>query len=129
MLLLLIVFPVQGLLDASFDAREQVFDNTVRSYAEKARLEGCFTQAIIDDMENELQTRLPGLFVSDLTIDVTTDKKYRTDEYSESSLIHFSVIMNLRKRFVGGLIFGNLENDGNMLTYTCSGSVTSEALQ
>jgi hypothetical protein len=127
-LILLIAFPIQGLIDAAFDAREQVFDSIVRSYAEKARLEGCYTQQIINDMDDELCDKLPGLAKADLVVEVTTIKKYRSDMYSADSLIMYSVTMPLRNRFVGGPIFGGIEDDTHPFKYKCEGSVTSEAL-
>lgn len=127
-LMLLIAFPIQGLLDAAFDSREQVFDTIVRSYAEKARLEGCFNQQIVNDMENEVCNKLSGLTPADIVETVTTDKKYRTDSYSSADLINYSVSMPLKNRFVSGYIFGNVESDSSPFKYTCKGSVTSEAL-
>lgn len=127
-LALLIVFPIQGLIDTAFNAREQVFDSIVRAYAEKARLKGYFTPAIIDDMKAELCAKLPGLNEGDLYINVTTEIRYRSDRYSEADLIRYSVSMPLRNRLVGGQIFGGIEDDTNPYIYTCMGVVSSEAL-
>lgn len=125
-LALLIAFPIQGLVDAAIHSREQVFDATVRSYAEKARLEGRFTKDLIDAMTEELCDKLPGLTPEDLRMEATMTEQYRTAEYDEAGLIHYAVTMRIHDRFVGGLIFGSID-DSNM-AYTCSGSVASELL-
>lgn len=126
-LLLLIAFPIQSLFDAAFDTRQAEFDAIVHSFAEKARVEGCFTPGLINDMKAELSGSISGLSPGDITVTATTNKKYRGEDADGDSLIDFSVSMPMRNRFVGGLVFGNVVAD-NTMTYTCAGQVYSEAI-
>ena len=125
-LLLLIAFPIQALFDAAFDSRQAEFDAIVRSFAEKARIEGCFTADLISDMKTEICSRLSGLSPGDITVVATTSKKYRGEDANGDSLIGFSVSMPMRNRFIGGVVFGNAAA-GNTMAYTCAGQVYSEA--
>jgi hypothetical protein len=125
-LLIIILFPVQSLLDTAYNAREQVFDTTVRSYAERARIAGKFTPEILNDMRDELCDKLPGLSGGDIDFTGTTAQKYRGESASDDSMIDFRVTMPIRNRFVNGLIFGSIL-PGNTEVYACSGQVYSEA--
>jgi len=124
-LILLIAFPLQTLLDNSNTAKITLCDKIVRSYAEQASKEGYFTPEIINEMIAELDQKIKGLDAGDIIIECTTTPKYRTiDYYDERELITYSVTIPIKNAFIGGVVFSNEENR----THTCQGSVTSERL-
>lgn len=124
-LLLLLPFPLQTLLDNVNTANMTVFDSIVHSYAEKARMNGYFTPDIINDMVAEIAQKIKGMEASDIIVDCTITPKYRTiDYYDERELIHYEVTIPIKNAYIGGVVFNQEENR----TYTCKGAVTSEKL-
>lgn len=128
--LLLIAFPIQMMLDDINNIRASVAERIVESYAEKAKIEGCFTPELITDMQNALQENLKisGLAASDIIVDCTTEVKYRASEFDMDNMIKYSVVIPLKgNSWVDMGVFAGL-NGRSPRQIAVKGFVPSEVL-
>lgn len=96
-ILLLIVFPLQSVLEITNERRIQKFSDVVYEAAQTARLDGYFKQETIDKLKHDLLTSFPDLSEGDIYINVTTTKKYRTYKFDERETINYDIRIPIRK--------------------------------
>lgn len=101
-------------------------DNIVNSVKEEAREKGCFTDDLISNMTQSIESL--GFSSVEITIDVTTTPIYREDEFDENNLIEYSVGVPIKKIIAANDLFG-IADDENKTTYYVKGNVTSELLE
>jgi len=126
-ILLLIVFPLQSVLEISNERRLQRFSDIVYEAAQTARLDGYFKQDTIDKLKQNLLYEFPDLSESDIYINVTTTRKYRTYEFDERETINYDIRIPIRKIIAVPAFWGISDND-NKATAVRSGFVLSEVL-
>lgn len=126
-ILLLIVFPLQSVLEISNERRLQKFSDAVYEAAQTARLDGYFKQETIDGLRQELLNEFPDLSESDIYVNVTTTRKYRTYTFDDRETINYDIRIPIRKIVAVPALWGISENE-NKTTAVRSGFVLSEVL-
>lgn len=124
---LLIVFPLQAVLEISNERRLQRFSDIVYVAAQTARLDGYFKQENIDKLKQDLITEFPDLSSSDIYINVTQTKKYRTLEFDEREAIYYDIRIPIRKIAAVPAYWG-ISDFENQVTVKRAGFVLSEVL-
>lgn len=109
--MLIIIFPLQGLLDFINNYRSQAFTDAVNQAAKTARLDGYFRQETIDKLKSDLKKAYPDLLDSDIYIDVTTSRKYRTYVFDERETINYDIRVPIKKIVVAPAFWGITESD------------------
>lgn len=118
-------FPMQYTLQLVNTSRMDKVESIVNTAKEQARQEGCFTADITDRMISEIKKS--GFKDEDVTVNVTSSPKYRTDSFNENELIHYEVGIKIEKKIAANKVFG-ISDEENRGTYTIQGAVTSEKL-
>ncbi|HEY5583547.1 MAG TPA: hypothetical protein VIK78_03540 [Ruminiclostridium sp.] len=124
---LLIVFPLQSVLEISNERRMQRFSDVVYIATQTARLDGYFKQATIDKLKQDLESDFPDLTDSDIYINVTTTMKYRTAVFDEREAINYDIRIPIRKIVAVPAYWGISDSD-NQVTAKRAGFVLSEVL-
>lgn len=124
---LLIVFPLQSVLEISNERRIQRFSDIVYVSAQAARLDGYFKQESIDKLKHDLITEFPDLADKDIYIDVTQTKKYRTLEFDQREAIYYDIRIPIRKIAAVPAYWG-ISDSENQVTAKRAGFVLSEVL-
>ncbi|ACL77425.1 hypothetical protein [Ruminiclostridium cellulolyticum] len=124
---LLIVFPLQSVLEISNERRIQRFSDIVYVAAQTARLDGYFKQTTIDKLKSDLMKEFPDLSDGDIYVNVTTTMKYRTNEFDEREAINYDIRIPIRKIVAVPAYWGISENE-NRTTAKRAGFVLSEVL-
>lgn len=126
-ILMLIVFPMQSVLEISNERRLQRFSDIVYEAAQTARLDGYFKQDTIDKLKQNLLNEFPDLSEGDIYVNVTTTRKYRTYKFDERETINYDIRIPIRKIIAVPAFWGISDND-NKATAVRSGFVLSEVL-
>jgi len=124
---LLIVFPLQTVLEITNERRIQRFTDIVYVAAQTARFDGYFKMETIDKLKNDLKTEFPDLSSSDIYINVTTTMKYRTNVYDDREAINYDIRIPVRKVVAVPAYFGITDSE-NKVTVKRAGFVLSEVL-
>lgn len=124
---LLLVFPLQNVLDIVNGYRINRFDDIVHRSAQMARLDGYFTETNIDELKSNIIGNFPGIGEDDIVLNLETNLKVRTDVFDERELIHYEISVPIKKVIAAGLFLGIPESE-NMVVYTKKGYVLSEVL-
>ncbi|PYG84326.1 hypothetical protein LY28_03640 [Ruminiclostridium sufflavum DSM 19573] len=124
---LLIVFPLQSVLEISNERRIQRFSDIVYVSVQTARLDGYFKQENIDRLKHDLTAEFPDLSGGDIYMDVTTTKKYRTLEFDKREAIYYDIRIPIRKIAAVPAYWGISEAE-NRTTAKRAGFVLSEVL-
>jgi hypothetical protein len=124
---LLIVFPLQSVLEISNERRIQRFSDIVYVAVQTARLDGYFKQENIDKLKHYLIMEFPDLSDSDIYVNVTQTKKYRTLEFDERESIYYDIRIPIRKIAAVPAYWG-ISDSENQVTVKRAGFVLSEVL-
>ena len=124
---LLIVFPLQSVLEISNERRMQRFSDIVYISTQTARLDGYFKQSTIDKLRQDLISDFPDLTVGDIYVNVTTTMKYRTTEFDEREAINYDIRIPIRKIVAVPAYWGISDSD-NQVTAKRAGFILSEVL-
>ncbi|AEY65627.1 hypothetical protein [Clostridium sp. BNL1100] len=124
---LLIVFPLQSVLEISNERRVQRFSDIVYVAAQTARLDGYFKQTTIDKLKSDLMKEFHDLSDGDIYINVTTTMKYRTNEFDEREAINYDIRIQIRKIVAVPAYWGISESE-NQTNAKRAGFVLSEVL-
>lgn len=124
---LLIVFPLQAVLEITNERRIQRFSDIVYIATQTARTDGYFKQATIDKLKQNLMSDMPDLTAGDIYVNVTTTKKYRTSVFDEREAINYDIRIPIRKIVAVPAYWGISENE-NQVTAKRAGFVLSEVL-
>ena len=125
---LLIVFPLQAVLEISNERRIQRFSDIVYVAAQTARLDGYFKQENIDKLKHDLIKEFPDLSNSDIYINVTQTKKYRTLEFDEREAIYYDIRIPIRKTAAVPAYWG-ISDFENQVTVKRAGFVLTGLMQ
>jgi len=124
---LLIVFPLQSVLEISNERRMQRFSDVVYIATQTARLDGYFKQATIDKLKQDLESDFPDLADGDIYVSVTTTMKYRTSVFDEREAINYDIRIPIRK-IVAVPAYWGISDSENQVTAKRAGFVLSEVL-
>ncbi len=124
-MLLLIIFPLQNVLENINHSRISEFDLVVYNACQQARVKGYFTPEIISDIKTKLKDAFPALTDSDFVIVVTTTPKYRTDTYDNRERIEFDISVPIKKVIMASGLMGISDAD-NQYVHQQKGYVLSE---
>jgi hypothetical protein len=124
---LLIVFPLQSVLEIYNERRVQRFSDIVYTACQNARLDGYFRQATVDKLRTDLTTEFPDLLAGDIYVNVTTTKKYRTTVFDEREEINYDIRIPIRK-IVAVPAYWGISDSENKATARRAGFVLSEVL-
>ena len=128
-LILVLFFPAQFILNQVNYYRIVNAQNIVYSYAQKARYDGGFSESTKNSIRNDLLNRYPGLSGSDIIINADAPVKYnRGAPFDSSAMIYFSVKFPIKNILAMPFLFGLSESD-NKKEYEIRGKVMSEVLQ
>lgn len=127
MLPLLLFVPLQSMLDRVNHYRISTTNAIVHRHAEKARIEGRFTDDNIQEMLASLSAYLK-IDAGEIQYDFTTEPRYRLLAYEgEREMINFRIEIPIgRVIAMPGLWGGNIE--GHRASYVVEGAVASELL-
>lgn len=124
-IVLLIVFPLQSVLEISNERRLQKFSDIVYEAAQTARLDGYFKQETIDRLKQDLLSEFSDLSESEIYINVTTTRKYRTYVFDDRETINYDIRIPIRK-IVAVPSFWGISDSDNKATAVRSSFVLSE---
>lgn len=126
---LMLIFMAQYTLDQRNSTTANILQEQVYTAKELAKQEGCFTEAIKNELKQNISLTLD-IDEEDILIVATETRQYRInyfDPMHERGLIHYSVSVPIGKIMVGGSILG-IGDEDNSVIYTVTGSTASERL-
>ena len=127
-IILLMVFPMQNVLDIVNSHKIERFDEIVYSACQKARTSGRFTESNILQMKDSILAEFPDVSEDEIIIDVTTSMKYKRFEFDERETINYEIGVPIKKIVNLGKLLG-IKDEGNRCDYVMEGYVLSEALE
>jgi hypothetical protein len=101
------------------------FNDIVYRAAQKARVNGYFSEDITNEMIEEIKEYIPSIEDEEISYVLTTVPKYRLDEFDKRELISYEVSIPLKKIIAKSPIF---KVEDNSINYVISGKVHSEVL-
>lgn len=126
-LILLVVFPLQNVLEVVNDHKISKFDEIVYRATQTARTDGYFTAANIAELKDNIIDSFSDVSDSDIYINVTTTPKYRLNAFDEREVISYEISIPVKKIVIAGSLFGINDAD-NQYRYSKKGYVLSEVL-
>jgi len=127
-IILLMVFPMQNVLDIVNSHKIERFDEIVYSACQKARTDGRFTESNISEMKDSILAEFPDVSKDEIIIDVTKTMKYKRFELDERETINYKIGVPIKKIVSMGNILG-IKDEENRTDYVMEGYVLSEALE
>jgi len=103
------------------------FETTVNSTREEAKQAGAFTTDIIARMKEKIAEQFD-VDESEIIVNVSAAKKYRTNEFDEREVIEYEVGIPLDKLIASNKLWGVSDEDNKTIHYV-RGVVPSEALE
>ena len=125
---LLMVFPMQNVLDIVNSHKIERFDEIVYSACQKARTDGRFTESNISEMKDSILAEFPDVSEDEIIIEVTTSMKYKRFEFDSRETINYKIGVPIKKIVSLGKILG-IKDEDNRTDYVMEGYVLSEALE
>jgi len=123
---LLLVFVMQFSLDQSNKAKAELIDSIVYAAKEQAKQDGCFTDANIISVKNQISSSLR-IDQSRITIAADSRPVARKSVSGGSGLIHYKVSVDLGEAMAGAGLF-NIGSSENRYIYTIDSYTVSEYL-
>ena len=127
-IILLMVFPMQNVLDIVNSHKIERFDEIVYSACQKARTDGRFTESNILQMKDSILAEFPDVSEDEIIIDVTTSMKYKRFEFDSRETINYKIGVPIKKIVNLGKLLG-IKDEDNRFNYIMEGYVLSEALE
>lgn len=127
-IILLMVFPMQNVLDIVNSHKIERFNEIVYTACQKARTDGRFTDSIISQMKDNILAKFPDVSEDEIIIDVTTTIKYKRFEFDSRETINYKIGVPIKKIVSLGKILG-IKDEDNRTDYVMEGYVLSEALE
>lgn len=122
---LLLFFPLQYTVNQLNHYRMSTVQRIVNNTVQKARTTGYFTDALIDEMVNNIKASFPQIEDSEIYVDVTRTPKYRLDTFDQREMIKFDVRVPIDKIIALPQLFYINEADNNF-NYPVKGEAPSE---
>jgi len=127
-IILLMVFPMQNVLDIVNSHKIERFDEIVYSACQKARTDGRFTESNISQMKDNILAEFPDVSEDEIIIEVTETMKYKRFEFDSRETINYKIGVPIKKIVSLGKILG-IKDEDNRTDYVMEGYVLSEALE
>jgi hypothetical protein len=127
-LIIIMVFPMQNVLDTVNSHKIERLDEAVYVACQKARTDGRFTDGNIDELKGNILAIFPDVEESEITIDVTTAKKYKRFEYDSRETINYRIVVPIKKIINMNRVLG-ISDERNKTEYVIKGYVLSEAVE
>ena len=127
-IILLMVFPMQNVLDIVNSHKIERFDEIVYTACQKARTSGRFTESNISEMQDNILAEFPDVSEDEIIIEVTTSMKYKRFEFDSRETINYKIGVPIKKIVSLGKILG-IKDEDNRTDYVMEGYVLSEALE
>ena len=127
-IILLMVFPMQNVLDIVNSHKIERFDEIVYSACQKARTDGRFTESNISEMQDNILAEFPDVSEDEIIIEVTETMKYKRFEFDSRETINYKIGVPIKKIVSLGKILG-IKDEDNRTDYVMEGYVLSEALE
>jgi len=119
-LILLMTFPIQYALNTKNHYSISLMQKHVNNAKELSRLEGHFTDQIVDDLKSSIASDF-GIEKSDVLVNATsvTERKHRGE------MIHYKVSVPIN-RIIAANVFWGIDNGDNKNQYTIDSYAVSE---
>jgi len=127
-IILLMVFPMQNVLDIVNSHKIERFDEIVYAACQKARTDGRFTESNISEMQDNILAEFPDVSEDEIIIEVTETMKYKRFEFDSRETINYKIGVPIKKIVSLGKILG-IKDEDNRTDYVMEGYVLSEALE
>jgi len=127
-IILLMVFPMQNVLDIVNSHKIERFDEIVYTACQKARTDGRFTESNISQMKDNILAEFPDVSEDEIIIEVTETMKYKRFEFDSRETINYKIGVPIKKIVSLGKILG-IKDEDNRTDYVMEGYVLSEALE
>jgi len=127
-IILLMVFPMQNVLDIVNSHKIERFDEIVYSACQKARTDGRFTESNISEMKDNILAEFPDVSKDEIIIEVTETMKYKRFEFDSRETINYRIGVPIKKIVSMGKVLG-IKDEDNRTDYVMEGYVLSEALE
>ena len=127
-IILLMVFPMQNVLDIVNSHKIERFDEIVYTACQKARTSGRFTESNISEMQDNILAEFPDISEDEIIIDVTTSMKYKRFEFDSRETINYRIGIPIKKIVNLGKFLG-IKDEDNRFNYIMEGYVLSEAVE
>lgn len=125
-LLILMFFPLQWVLNQVNHYKIQSVNNIVHNAAQKARTDGYFKEYNINEMKINIASAL-SIDEGRIEVNVTTTPKYRFDSFDQREMITYEIIVPIDSIMAMNSFFG-ISDEKNKFEYTIKGEVPSELL-
>jgi len=123
----LMIFPLQYAIEQRNHHNISQFQKIVVVAKEKAKITGCFTPDIINELKSDILNEFKNISEGDILIDVTTTPKYRKNTFDDRELIHYRIGVPIKKIIAGAPFFGISDSD-NETMYIIDSYTTSELI-
>ena len=127
-IILLMVFPMQNVLDIVNSHKIERFDEIVYTACQKARTDGRFTESNISEMQDNILAEFPDVSEDEIIIEVTETMKYKRFEFDSRETINYKIGVPIKKIVSLWKILG-IKDEDNRTDYVMEGYVLSEALE
>jgi len=127
-IILLMVFPMQIVLDIVNSHKIERFDEIVYTACQKARTDGRFTESNISQMKDNILAEFPDVSEDEIIIEVTETMKYKRFEFDSRETINYKIGVPIKKIVSMGKVLG-IKDEDNRCDYFMEGYVLSEALE
>ena len=126
-IMILLYFPLQNVLDVANHNRINSLHQIVHSASQKARIEGKFTNEIVQEMTSNIKSKFSNISESEIDISVTSNTVYRLPEFDEKNVIKYKISVPIKKLLAMNGFLG-VSDEENKTMYTVEGYVLSELL-
>ncbi|MBR0597668.1 hypothetical protein [Sinanaerobacter chloroacetimidivorans] len=124
---LLLIFIVQFTLQEKNAQMKMDVASDVYTAAEQARQDGCFTEANLSRLRQQLASRA-GTQESEIVIDADEVPKYRVNSYNENERIHYRIEVPVASVMAGNRFFG-ISDEENRGIFVIENEIASERLR
>ena len=124
---LMMAFIVQFTLQQNMDYRLELVNEAVYDAKEAAKVDGYFPAEKIESLRYTL-SEIAGCEPEEVTIDVSEDIKYRTNEFDERELISCNISLPVGRIMAFPVMFG-MGDEENVAVYSISDEFPSERLR
>lgn len=124
---ILLIFPVQYVLDQINDTRIKNLELVVNNSKEIAKQDGYFTPSNIANLKSQIADTFD-INESEITISATTTPKFRRNEYDEREQIKYKISVPIKKIIVAASFF-KIDENNNKGYYIIDRSTTSERIE
>lgn len=127
-LIILLTFPLQYALEQRNYYNISQFQKIVYNAKEQARVQGYFTNEIIEQLKGNIAKTFKDIEPSELVIEVTQRPKYRTNDFDDREMIHYKIGVPIKRIIAANNLWGISDTD-NSSYYTIESYIASERIR